>query len=581
MKKIFNLTTIISTGALNFIKAADKDKGISEKNVIVFIDGVKYEAKGSDNGYIKKNKDLDSFLIKIVNDDYFINSLKSDKIGACYSFYFKYSDDGLNYFLFNNHDLFNKKFLKLYFFKNIEVTVENNFKINNGAFIGEIKSLEDLKYDLNCIDQEKEIYKGQNFKKKIEKIYEFFCENFKINSDLIIKSYKIDGNETIIYENLTLEDLEKIYEAISQKKSVDIVLRKNDTNYCFANQYFINIKEFEKEKLIKLINFKNLLDSWLNISFNLLSEEEVKNYLKNQYGIDGEIIISSGRDVKYITLPDKYLLFDVVLSFDNYKSNKGKTLKYDYLNQLELNKDKIYKKGTKYSDLKNNLESEYEFLKGKKYKLQISSDNSESEDYKDININDEVKPGNVYVEIEVDKVNDDLFIAVDKDIKKVNIQICGSYYSLYLKQLKNKDILSFIECIIKNRGLFMENNIIKYLNESKEEIPIENNDNELDKRFYFDPSSDDKSIEINVNIISKETEDDEDDEDDGDDGEKVDNKDGDDEDNKDKEDEENKDGNGKKKKDGKVENGIPKVENGNKDVEKGGKYTCYPSKTRN
>lgn len=488
MKKILNISTIISTGVLNFIKAADK--GTPEKNIFIYVDGVEYKAKEEDNEFVNDDyKSFKIFLKKRINND----TIYNDIINSFETKNIIYDEVKCDPIKNQGENIYN-----LFYFKRIEI---DNSKITiNNAKIGKkntIQSLEILKTKLKDIEKDLNEKKLKNFRiatlRKLESIYIFLKNDNIINDDEIIVSYKIDGNETKIYDFITIDDLEKIYEAISQKKQVDIVSKKININYCFNGRYRFNDKEFTEEQLNKLINLYNILSSNLKyISFNSLTEEEVKNYLKNQYGIDGEVIFESDENGKCITLPNKYLLCRVNLSLI-CKGIEGKTLKYDYLNQLELNDFKIYPKGTKYSELEKDIKDQFKFLEGKKYTLQFDDGD------KSVNIKseEEIKPRNVKISIDDDEANNDLYEAINENIKTVGISIPGNYYSFYLENVKNKDILELLGKIIKIR----ENKIIddfnlEFFNSKNEKLEIENNNNDLNKDFY----TFEDSIEINVNI---------------------------------------------------------------------------------
>lgn len=492
MKKILNISTIISTGVLNFIKAADKNS-IAEKNIFVFVDGNEYKAKEEDNGVLDfndSNSELEFFKKRIDNETIF-NSIM-DK--STYDIYTESSKDGISYIEWDNKPA---NFLKSYFFKKTEVA-NNKLKINNTVFTEEkIQSLEILKIELKNL--EKDLNEQLKNLKKLESIYIFLNRNRIIEHNNLIVSYKIDGNETKIDNFITIDDLEKIYEAISQKKSVDIVSKEIDINYYFNGRYSFNNKEFTEEQFNKLINLCKILDSNY-ISFKLLTEEEVKIYLKNQYGIDGKVIFESDENGKCITLPNKYLLCRVKLSLRG-KEIEGKTLKYNYLNQLKLNGLKIYPKGTKYSELEKYIKDQFKFLEGKKYTLYHDID---SENIK-IKNDDEIKPGDVTICIDDDKVNNDLYEAINKNIKNVKI----GRSTFYLENVKNKDILDLVRNIL-NKGCNkkIEDLDIKFLNSKNEEIEIKDDENNLDNKFYVD--KDNICINLKIEMKKKKLEDDKD-----------------------------------------------------------------------
>lgn len=488
MKKILNISTIISTGVLNFIKAADENN-VSEKNIFLFIDGNEYKAKEEENEdvNIKDENSVLEVLKKRINNETISNNIWKKSI---YDYYVESSIDGQNYTEVN---WTNVKFLKINCFKK-NVVEKNKLKINNNNFTGEkIQSLEILKMEL------KNFGKDLNHEKsKLITIYNFLNRNKIIEPNEIIVSYKINGNETKIHDFITIDDLEKIYKAISQKKPVDIVSKKIDINYCFNGRYGFNDKEFTEEQFNKLINLYKILASNLKyISFNSLTEEEVKNYLKNQYGINGEVIFKSdesGENVKYITLPDKYLLCKVNLYLKG-KEIKGKTLKYDYLNQLNLNYFTIYPKGTKYSELDKYIKNQFKFLKDKEYSLYYDYD-PYSLNIK-INNDNEIEPGEIIICIDDNENNNDLYEAINDNIKRVGIFIFGKYYSFYLENVKNNNIIELLGKIIKSR----ENKIIddfnlEFFNSKNEKLEIENNNIDLNKNFY----TSENLIEINVNI---------------------------------------------------------------------------------
>jgi len=493
MKKIFNLTTIISTGVLNFIKAADGDN-ISEKNISVFIDGTEYKFKEGDNENVNINdsESVGEFLKKRTN----IETFKDHEVAlSIYDLYIESSIDGTNY---TEVDWSNFKFLKYNFFKKNEVD-KNKLKINDTNFTEEkIKSLEYLKMILKNLEKE---VKGKlkNFRsapfRKLENIYIYLNKNKIVKPNELIVSYKIDGDETKINDFITIDNLEKIYDAISQKKSVDIVSKKIDINYYFDGQYSFNNKEFTEEQFNKLNNLNNILNLKY-ISFNSLTEKEVINYLKDQYGIDGNVIFKSNEydeNVKCITLPDKYLLCRVNLSL-KADEIEDKTLKYNYLNQLELNSLKIYPKGIKYSELEKYINDQFNFLKGKKYTL-FDDENNE------INNNNEIIQGDVTIYIDNDEVNNDLYEKINDNIKNVNIFIYGKCYSFYLKDVKNKNILDLIKNILdKCYNKKIGDLDIKFLNHENVEIEIKDNEDELNKEFY---TFENNNISIKVAIKEK------------------------------------------------------------------------------
>lgn len=487
MKKILNISTIISTGVLNFIKAADK--GTPEKNIFIYVDGVEYKAKEKDNEFVNDDvKSFKIFLKKRINND----TIYNDIINSFETKNIIYDEVKCDPIKNQGENIYN-----LFYFKRIKI---DNSKITiNNAKIGKkntIQSLEILKMELKNLEKDPDEEKLK--KLKLQKIYEFLYKNKIIKPKELIVSYKIDGNETKIYNFITIDDLEKIYEAISQKKSVDIVSKKSNINYQFYPRYSFNDKEFTKEQFNKLTNLSDILESNPEYnSFNSLTEEEVKIYLKNQYGIDGDVIFENDENYvndKYITLPDKYLLCRVYLRFGR-KEIKGKTEKYDYLNQLELNHIKIYPKGTKYSELEEYIKNQFKFLEGKKYTLYDDADYK----YEIIKIknDDEIKPGMVKISIDDDIVNSDLYEEENNNIKFVNIYIFKDYYHFYLENVKNKDILELLGKIIKiKENKIIDDFNIEFFNEEKKKLEIKNNNNDLNKDFY---TSED-SIKINVNI---------------------------------------------------------------------------------
>jgi len=489
MKKIFNISTIISTGILNFIKAADK--GIPEKNIFIYVDGVEYKAKESDNEIVNEdnNESVNNFLKKRINNDTLyndiINSLEKKNI-----IYDKFNSDSIN-------DQ-GEEICNLFFFKRIEI---DNSKITiNNAKIGKkntIQSLEILKMELKDIENSKNPH-SNNSSSKSRSIYIYLRINLDIADDNLIVSYKIDGNETKIDDFITIDDLEKIYKAISERKQVNITTKHtNDKNYMFTDNYIINSEKISYDK------FKNINDLFLNkySTIYVLSDDELKKYLKEKLAINGKITINKNLDHDsneyLITLPDKYLLCRVNLSLIPEKEIKGKTLKYDYLNQLELNYFTIYPKGTMYSELDKYIKNQFKFLKDKKYSLYYDYDSAPDSLNIKINNDNEIEPGEITICIDDNENNNDLYEAINDNIKTVKIHIFRNNYYFLLENVKNNNIIELLGKIIKSR----ENKIIddfnlEFFNSKKEKLEIENNNKDLNKDFY----TSENLIEINVNI---------------------------------------------------------------------------------